>query len=116
MALGLFDVGGPGVVLGHGVDTEADDLAIAFFELRLQAGHVTEFGGADGGEVFGVREQNCPAVAHPLVEIDGSLGGFGGEVGGLVVDSEHDFLPMQYCFGLVSRQTKNGPPVIRRYP
>ena len=49
--------------------------------------HVAEFGGADGREVFGVREQDGPAVADPVVKVDCALRGFGGEIGGRVVDA-----------------------------
>ena len=64
-------------------------LRVALFEFGLEAGHVAELGGADGGEIFGVGEEDGPAVADPFVEIDGALGSFGGEVGGVVVDAKH---------------------------
>ena len=71
-----------------GVDGEADDLGAALGELLLEAGDGAEFGGADGREVLGVGEENGPAVADPFVEVDGPLGGFGGEIGGNIVDAE----------------------------
>ena len=71
-----------------GIDGEADDLGAALGELRFEVGDGAELGGADGGEVLGVREEDGPAVADPLVEVDGAVGGFGGEVGGGVVDAE----------------------------
>ena len=63
------------------VDADADDLDAALVELGLDPGHVAELGGADRGEVLGVREQHRPAVADPLVEADAALGGVGLEVG-----------------------------------
>jgi hypothetical protein len=33
-----------------------------------------------------MRKQNGPPVADPLVEMDGALGGFGGEIGGGVIN------------------------------
>ena len=55
------------------VDTEADDLAVAFFELRLEAGHVAELGRADRGEVLGMGKQNRPSIADPIVERDSAF-------------------------------------------
>jgi hypothetical protein len=54
---------------------------------RLQARHIAEFGSANGGEVFGMGKQNGPAIADPFVELDGSLGGFGDEVRGRVIQA-----------------------------
>ena len=70
-----------------GIDGEADDLGSAFGEFAFEAGHGAELGGADGGEVLGVGEEDGPVVADPLVEVDGAVRGLGGEVGGFVVDS-----------------------------
>ena len=83
----VLDVDGPLAVALDGVDGEADDLGAALGELAFEAGHGAELGGADGGEVLGVREEDGPVVADPLVEVDGALGGVGGEVGGFVVDA-----------------------------
>ena len=69
------------------VDADAQDLHAALVELRLDPGHVAELGGADRGEVLGVREQHRPAVADPLVELDPALGRVGLEVRGGIVDA-----------------------------
>jgi len=74
-------------VVLDGIDREADDLGSALGELAFEAGHGAEFGGADGGEVLGVGEEDGPVVADPLVELDGAVGGVGRKVGGFVVDS-----------------------------
>ena len=73
--------------LRHRVHAQADDLAVALFEFRLQSRHVAEFGGADRGKIFGMRKQHGPAVADPLVESDRALRGFGGEIGCCVIDA-----------------------------
>jgi hypothetical protein len=86
-ALRLFDIGGPLAVAAHRIDAEADDLGVALGEFRLQPRHVTELGGADGREVFGMRKQNRPAVADPFVKVDRALRGFGGEIRGSIVDA-----------------------------
>ena len=86
-ALRLLDVVGPGLVVRGGVDGQADHLDSAALELRLDARHVAQLGGAHGREVLGVAEQHTPAVAQPLVEADRALRGLGGEVGGLVAQS-----------------------------
>src|SRR5262249_32902881 len=59
-ALGLFDVGRPFRVRVHRVDAKTDNLGVAFVELRLESGHVPQFGGAHRGEILRVREQYAP--------------------------------------------------------
>ena len=64
------------------VGREADQLDAALGELGLEAGHLAELGRAHGGVVLGVREEDDPAVADELMEVDGAGGGVGLEVGG----------------------------------
>ena len=76
------------------VDADAQDLDAALVELRLDPGHVAELGGADRGEVLGMREQHRPAVAEPLVEVDATLGGIGLEIRrGVAQTDGHVLLP-----------------------
>ncbi len=82
LALGLLDVFVPGAVRLDRVDRQADELGVALVELGLGLGESAQLGGAHGGEVLGVGEQDPPRVAQPLVEIDRSLGRVGGEIGG----------------------------------
>src|SRR5262244_2291467 len=78
------------------VDAEPEDLGVALVELRLQARHVAELGGAHRREVLGMREQDGPAIADPIVEVDLALGGLRREVRRFGIDSErHWRLP--YC-------------------
>ena len=94
-ALGLGDVLGPLLVVLQRVDRQADDLHAAAVEVRLDAGHVAQLGGADGGEVARVAEQHGPAVADPVVEVDPALGGVGLEVRCVVADGQrHGCLPV----------------------
>src|SRR5450755_928191 len=88
-ALRLFDVGCPLLVVRHGIDTQTDDLDVALGKFRLQARHGAELGSADGCEVFGMREQDGPAVADPVVKLNCALRGFSGEIGGGIVDSRN---------------------------
>src|ERR1035438_2068339 len=71
---------------GHGSRAQADDLDVALGEFRLHACHGAQFGGADRREVFGVREQDGPTVADPVVKVDRPLRGFSGEIGGRIVN------------------------------
>ena len=87
-ALGLLDVVRPLVVVLGRVDREADHLDVALVPLGLQLGDVAELGRADRREVLGMGEQDAPAVAEPLVEVDAAFGGVSGEVGGLVTESD----------------------------
>ena len=86
-ALRFFDVTGPFAVTGHRVDAQADNFRVPLGELRLQAGHVSQFGGAYRSEILGVRKQDGPAIAYPFVKIDRALRGFGGEVGSFRIDA-----------------------------
>src|SRR3989440_1421945 len=72
----------------HGVGAQPEDFGVAPVELRLEAGHVTELGGAHRREVLGVREQDRPLVAEPLVKMNRALGRFGGEVGRFVTNAD----------------------------
>ena len=73
--LGLPDVLGPFRVLVDGIDAQAHQLDAALVEFRLQLCESAELGGAHRREVLRVREQERPAVADPVVELDFSLGG-----------------------------------------
>ena len=76
------------------IDAQPDDLGVALVELGLQPGHVAELGRADRREVLRMREQDRPAVADPLVELDRALGGLGREVRRSGVDAKrHDETP-----------------------
>lgn len=61
---------------------QTNQLDTTLGELGLELGEGAELGGADGRVVFGVGEEDDPVVADELVEVDGTLGGFGLEVGG----------------------------------
>src|SRR3546814_17986273 len=85
-------------MIAHGVDREADDLAVALREFRFGLGEIAELGGADRREILGVREKHSPRVTAPLMEVDTSLGGVGREIGSAITSSErHDIL---LCLGL----------------
>jgi hypothetical protein len=65
VTLRFFDVGGPLAVVGHGIDAQADDLRVALGELRLQPGHVAEFGGAHGVKSLGCENRMAqPSPIH----------------------------------------------------
>ena len=63
-------------------------LQLRFANSRLQPGHVAEFGRADRREILRVREQDRPAVADPVVEVDRPLGRLGREIRRLVIDAQ----------------------------
>ncbi len=85
MTLGIFDIHSPLTVAAHRVHAETDNLGVPLLEFRLQAGHVTQFRGAHGRKVFGMREQDGPAVTDPFVKIYRALRSFGSEIGSFVV-------------------------------
>src|SRR6185436_11986274 len=89
-------------------------LAVALVELWLEPGHVAELGRAHRREVLRVREEDGPAIADPLVEVDGALGGLCREVRRLAVDSEcHGILPCRVSVSLgILRESQ--PPRLKR--
>jgi hypothetical protein len=67
---------------------------------------VAELGRAHGREVLRVREQDRPAVADPLVEIDLALGRVRGEVRSLTVYAQsHATLPIESKYSKVPFST-----------
>jgi hypothetical protein len=68
--------------LSNGIDAEPDqpDAALVEFGLKLCQG--TEFSGADRGKILRVREQQRPAIADPVMELDLAVGSFGLEIRG----------------------------------
>ena len=84
----LVNVLDPAIVGLDGVGGQADELDAALLELGLELGEGAQLGGADGGVVLGVGEEDHPLVADELVEVDVALGGLGLEVGGLVAETE----------------------------
>jgi hypothetical protein len=73
------------------IDAKTDDLGPTLGELFFQASDGAQFRGAYGSEVFGVREEHSPAIANPLVKVDGALGGFSRKVRRDIVDTERHF-------------------------
>jgi hypothetical protein len=88
VALRFLDILRPTRVIADRINAKPDDPAIALLELRHQPGHVAEFGRADRCEILWMGEQNRPAVADPLVQIDDALRRLGGEVRGFGVDPQ----------------------------
>ena len=77
-----------GVILSSWDYLGVGTLGVALLELVLEGGGAAELGGAHGGEVGGVAEEDGPGVLLPVVERDGAVGGVGGEVGGGVAEVE----------------------------
>lgn len=84
----LVDVLDPAAVGVDSVGGQADELGVALRELGFEAGEGAELGGADGGVVFRVREEDDPGVADEVVEVDWAGGGFGLEVGRCGAEAE----------------------------
>jgi hypothetical protein len=67
-----------------GVHAHADELGVALGELIFPPGEIAQLGGAHGGEVGWVGEENASPITEVLVQADLPLSGLGGEVGGSV--------------------------------
>jgi hypothetical protein len=61
---------------------QSNHLDATLLKFILQLCERAELSGANGGEIGGVGEEDSPAVADPLVEVDLALGGQGLEVRG----------------------------------
>jgi hypothetical protein len=69
------------------------NLVLRLSNSPLARGEGAQFGRAHRREVLGVREEDAPAVAQPVVEVDGAFGGLRREVRGLVAESNrHELL------------------------
>lgn len=88
VAADFLDVGGPLLVAADRIGAQTEQLCAALVELGLKAGHLSQLGGADRGEVLGVGEEDEPVVADVLMKVDGPLGGVGLEVGGSVAQAQ----------------------------
>jgi len=73
LAAKVVDVRDPLVVGFEGIGRKADDLDTTLVKLGLLARYLAELGGADGGEVGRVGEEDGPRGADPLVELDRAL-------------------------------------------
>lgn len=78
----LIDILDPSSVGLDSVGRQTDQLGVALGELGLEFGEGTELGGADGSIILRVGEENNPAVANELMEVNGTVGGLGLEVRG----------------------------------
>src|SRR6266496_2063693 len=79
-ALGLANVFGPtGVRIGW-IDTQSDDLDVAFLEVRSEPRRLAQFSRANRGEIFWMGKQTSPAIGNPVVKADLPLGGFRREI------------------------------------
>ena len=87
-ALRLPDVVRPFLVEIDRIDAEANDLHAALVEFGLDLCHVAELGGADRGEVLGVRENHPPGIAEPVVKPDAAFGSIGLKVRGDIAELE----------------------------
>ena len=85
-ALRLLDVDGPFGMIFDRIDAEPDQLDVTAVEFRLKLRDITEFGGANRRKILRVGEKDRPAVADPIMELDGSVRGFGFEIRGRVAD------------------------------
>ena len=84
----FFEVEDPGDVGLERIDGDADGLDVEAVPISLAAGELDELGGADGGEVGGVREEHDPLALGGVVrEADDAVGGFCFEVGGELEDA-----------------------------
>jgi len=87
-AADLIDVFDPAAMALNGVGRQADQLDAASGEFGLEFGERAQLGGADGGVVLGVREENDPLVADEVVEVDGTLCSIGVKVGSNGTEAE----------------------------
>jgi hypothetical protein len=93
----LVDILDPTLMAAEGVGRQANQLDTTLGELGLELGEGTELGGANGGEILRVGEEDYPFVANKLVEIDRASGGLGLEVGGNAAEAETRTTKVNSC-------------------
>jgi hypothetical protein len=72
----LIDILDPPAMALNGVCRKADQLSSTLREFGLELRKRAQLGRAYWGVVFGMREQDDPAVTDELVEVDGAVCGF----------------------------------------
>ena len=87
-------------MLFDAIDGNAHHLGAALFPFIGKLGDRTEFGCANGGKILGVRKQDRPAVANPVVQADRALIGFDGQIGDGIVDAQGHNILRLHGFGL----------------
>ena len=85
--LRFVDVANPLVVRVYRVNRQRDGLDATLGKLILELGGEAQFSGAHRREVSRVRKQNAPAVAQPIVKLDGASAGILFEIGGDIAKS-----------------------------
>ena len=84
----LVDVGDPRMVMLDGVHGQRQHLRVSLGELFLELRDAAQLGGADGSEVLRMAEENAPAAAEVVVEMDGAQLRLCGEVRRGVAEAE----------------------------
>jgi hypothetical protein len=87
-ALGLQNIGGPFVMIADRIDRQAQHFDAALVELRLSLATAPSSVVQTGVKSLGWEKKQHPIVAGPVIEMQLSLGGVGGEIGGGFVDRE----------------------------
>ena len=70
VALSLLDVLLPPQVGVCGVNGQTDDFDASLVELRFNLSYIPELGCADWCKIFGMREEDAPAVPQPVMKLD----------------------------------------------
>src|SRR6185312_3851717 len=86
------------------VARDADDLGVAFAELRVQVAEVLRFGGTAGGGVLGVEIQHYPLALEVGEPERGAVAGGAAEGGGLLSEVWHGLSGNPTGFRLCARQ------------
>src|SRR5437899_5653508 len=94
----FLDVLRPALMIAGRIDRQSHDLHVSAVELWLNFGHIAEFGRADRGEVLGVREQDGPRIADPVMKAHPPLSGFRLEVCCCIANF-HLFFLLLFLFG-----------------
>src|ERR1700761_6246794 len=84
----LFNVHSPLVMVPDRVHAKADDLGTTPGEVVLQIRHRAKLGGTHWRKVLWMREENCPIVANPFMEVNRAMSRFCNEIRSNIVDTE----------------------------
>ena len=91
-------------MVGDAIHRNAHHLGAALGPFRFQLRHSAELGGANRGEILGVRKKNRPVVADPVMQGHTALVSFHSQVRNRIIDAQaHVGAPLTFVAARLGR-------------
>lgn len=84
----VVDIFDPLAVVSEAIGRNSNEFNIALSKVVGTTSDLAELSGADGCKVSGMREENCPRVAYPFVELDRSNSSLCLKIGGNISEAK----------------------------